>query len=1835
MNSFKDSGRRLRGAFINTGKANCSIFESGRMVYECIANSQHYDLDYLSLDMFDVDLFARTGEVLLLSGQGSESRRYRDYDFWVFNWHFYTMGSILPVEVLQRIDGLKFSIVLELDPDDPLALIPRGAFDGHIALDPNAEPTAEVFPFPRPLEWPCRKPPPVSKGPPTIGSFGFGTPGKGFELLVEAVNCEFDRATVRVNIPVGAHTGASVGFHRTDYPRYIEQMCRRIAKPGIEVVFTYDFMSPEAVVDWCAANDLNCFMYTRQQPGLSATTDQAVLSGRPLLTLANDTFRHIHKYMRPYPEASFREALETHAAPVAAIQQDWSQENFQRTFHHMLQSFGLMRNPDGPPRRPGNDRRRAVVLHAHFDSGYRDDFLNYTKRLTDSLKRIGDWSVVTAQLSSADQLREKAAQLRPDVVVVSAADDLNAADLADALRDVSGPKVVVSDAAEQWTGTPFSVQPERPIIPFCTVQSLLREGPPAIWLIGFGDPASELEQVVNKIAAELPAADIFVVQLQPNDPALEARIEALQAKFKDSTVRILPQGLPATGREVVDFLGGGSLLVIHADPRHPREVEAIASLGMITERAVVFTRSGVPDYARSGRIFEAAPVPELIAAGISAQIGLLADLGEWTMARDIRALARGWEELVRGARADEPATATPALQSPAAKRAPETIMSAAEILALPTDAAFVRAVYRSALGRRPDPDGETHHRALLVAGEPRESVLLAIAKSPEAQATGRQIRGLSSLAWRRKLKRISPVRSVLTKYLLARAKFSVPPIPGLGRRPGSHPLGWTADKILAQPDDSAFIHAAYRAALGRSPDPAGEAHHQAQLASGTPRGLVLLGIANSAEARAGGRMIAGLPGLAWRLRIHRMPLVRTVFRRTRPGRDAISQNALRSDPRNAHWSSAVAILGIPDDQTFIRTAYQAALGRLPDPEGEAFHRAQLLRGRSRGSVLLGIAKSQEAKASGRWVAGLRGLSWRMRLHSVPIVAHAFRYCRPGRDIISQNALRGGAASLRQSLREIEHSLERLANKQAATIAELKAPLRRPPPSEPVSSASAAGPPLLSAEALARARIAVERPENVKPDIALFVGVVEDLAGSLSDGVRQFVNGCAEAGDIRLVAWSRDTRKLKTVDIGTEGTVSASDLPAHSPSTPSRAGWLLALDPVQATPGSSDLLAVDVIMDAHRAGLRTAFVFHGADPLRRPEDAGPVAEAHGNYIQALLLADAILPTSQGAAQDLSIVLSQHHAATWSSPITIVTAPRDAAGWPAYVHAIEEALEATEPALRVRSIYFWMGSALRRAFSLRLARELTSAGVAVIPIGRDPAMGAIGHATPIDFTRSDAQSIRWGDWIDPANSDAPAWVLLPAGATSEESGQIAAFAAARGLRVAAILGEEDRWSDEAAYARLAGIDKVLALSDEDYHDFYGFLLSSRSKALSAEDRFRTLPKPGGRIAGGHDEDWAAYVRSLRTALATDRLRDTRNFLARPDQDAYREFPNLARRPKLSLCLSTYNRAGWLKRNLENIYSQISSDRTDLEVLVVDNTSTDNTPDIAAAFLGKPNFSYIRNRKNVGMLGNLAVTAQRAQGEYIWIIGDDDLTRAGCINKVLDVLAAHPRIGLVYLNYGYTSEPNPLGITDLPAFLDAYNVLEPAGPDEMSTARQLAAKCENFYTAIYSHAYRRDHAMRAYCQDTSGRPFSTMLTCIPTAYYVLHQMPDEAAFWIGEPSLVVNSNVSWIDYGPLFDLEQLPRAWDLAERNGCDPAAVDRRRANRLWLVAMMWKDMFENDRAGNSPYFDAARVLMRLKHLPEIDTYIPELYGIYARAHAAGHPAARMPASELFKAFPGSG
>ena len=383
----------------------------------------------------------------------------------------------------------------------------------------------------------------------------------------------------------------------------------------------------------------------------------------------------------------------------------------------------------------------------------------------------------------------------------------------------------------------------------------------------------------------------------------------------------------------------------------------------------------------------------------------------------------------------------------------------------------------------------------------------------------------------------------------------------------------------------------------------------------------------------------------------------------------------------------------------------------------------------------------------------------------------------------------------------------------------------------------------------------------------------------------------------------------------------------------------------------------------------------------------------------------------------------------------------------------------------------------------------------------------------------------------------------------------------------------------------------------------------------------------------KSWRDYAHEVAARMATERHIPLPRPLPEPsgEADFYGQFINVRPRPLLSICITTYNRAEWLALNLKNLARLVPNPRPEIEIVVCDNTSTDRTPDVVKPYLHRTDFRYYRNPENVGMLGNLNITAHHASGQYIWMLGDDDLLKPDSIERVLRVIQAHPGIALVYLNYSYTRQDDAKGVTKLDRFLNQSIPVVAPGPDIFGPVHSISTKSENFFTAIYCLVFRRDHALRAYSQNTDGRPFSNMLTCIPTTYYVLNFMMNEPAYWVGEPQLVVNMNVSWMKYAPLWILERIPEVYDLAERMGADPLAVDHWRIHNLPSVLHFFKEIFENDQELNIDFFSAPRFLNRIKHLDEFGNMVPILRDIYNEAHIHGRAGAAVPPSQVFAAF----
>ncbi|MCK5610525.1 class I SAM-dependent methyltransferase, partial [Candidatus Pacearchaeota archaeon] len=315
--------KKLYGIFINSTKANCSIYESGLMMFESLLLSNRYTLDYLEIDERN-----RT-----IPGK---------YDFFAFNYHHATMGW-LNTKSLRELPGLKITFVLETLPNDPFVLCPSEDFDAYCALDPTMNVADKrVYAFSRPLEIPSKLIQYHELPVPVIGSFGFATPGKGFELIVDAVNKEFEEAIVKLNIPSSTYADEGTWhLHKQNYAEYLSGLCKETAKEGVQVIVTHDFMTKDELIKWCGQNTLNCFLYNRNQPGLSATTDQAITSRRPLAISTNETFRHIHRHITPYPFRSLQESIAISQPDVLQIQQEWAPSNFAKHFEKVLQDFNL------------------------------------------------------------------------------------------------------------------------------------------------------------------------------------------------------------------------------------------------------------------------------------------------------------------------------------------------------------------------------------------------------------------------------------------------------------------------------------------------------------------------------------------------------------------------------------------------------------------------------------------------------------------------------------------------------------------------------------------------------------------------------------------------------------------------------------------------------------------------------------------------------------------------------------------------------------------------------------------------------------------------------------------------------------------------------------------------------------------------------------------------------------------------------------------------------------------------------------------------------------------------------------------------------------------------------------------------------------------------------------------------------------------------------------------------------------------------------------------------------------------------------------------------------
>ena len=110
----------------------------------------------------------------------------------------------------------------------------------------------------------------------------------------------------------------------------------------------------------------------------------------------------------------------------------------------------------------------------------------------------------------------------------------------------------------------------------------------------------------------------------------------------------------------------------------------------------------------------------------------------------------------------------------------------------------------------------------------------------------------------------------------------------------------------------------------------------------------------------------------------------------------------------------------------------------------------------------------------------------------------------------------------------------------------------------------------------------------------------------------------------------------------------------------------------------------------------------------------------------------------------------------------------------------------------------------------------------------------------------------------------------------------------------------------------------------------------------------------------------------------------------------------KPQVSIIIPTYNQEIYINRA---IASALMQDFRSIEVIVLDDASTDRTEEIARNWSEYACFRYLRNEHNLGRVKNYQKGLECAQGEWVLLLdGDDHLSDMGFITLAWDALARY---------------------------------------------------------------------------------------------------------------------------------------------------------------------------------------------------------------------------------------
>lgn len=122
-------------------------------------------------------------------------------------------------------------------------------------------------------------------------------------------------------------------------------------------------------------------------------------------------------------------------------------------------------------------------------------------------------------------------------------------------------------------------------------------------------------------------------------------------------------------------------------------------------------------------------------------------------------------------------------------------------------------------------------------------------------------------------------------------------------------------------------------------------------------------------------------------------------------------------------------------------------------------------------------------------------------------------------------------------------------------------------------------------------------------------------------------------------------------------------------------------------------------------------------------------------------------------------------------------------------------------------------------------------------------------------------------------------------------------------------------------------------------------------------------------------------------------------------------------LEIFVLTCNRAGYLRETLQSLDAQTARG---FRVVVLDNASTDNTPEVVASF-APGGVELDRSPENLGVIGNLMRAQKSASRAWVMVLHDDDLLHPSYVEAALGCAERFPDVAMIGAAMSFEDAPD----------------------------------------------------------------------------------------------------------------------------------------------------------------------------------------------------------------------